>query len=221
MVEALGEGVACTGSIGGKLVLESLDKEDYDTITKFHSGLGTEAKDADRFDLAEFTGMTMQIKACLEANFKAMPPAEARGHIENFLKSHNTCTLCTASGTVVRGTPIEYRYKDGYIYMVSEGGEKFANILANKQVCIAVYDPYAGWSTVAGLQLAGEVVEIIQDPASEAYKKVAEPWGLNQQKTAGMRYVLNGLVIKLGEAEFFSAANEQKGYHVKQFYRFA
>jgi menaquinone-dependent protoporphyrinogen IX oxidase len=217
----LGENCVYQGWVGGRLVLGKLDPPDLEIIRKFYGTIGLEAKDSDVFNLDQFLKMALALKAAAEAGFKALPPAEVKKAMEDFLAGHNTGTLCTAWGEAIRATPIEYRYQDGYCYFMTEGGEKFAGILKNKKVNIAVYDPYKGASTVAGMVLTGEVINIITDPLSEDYKKVCIPWKLNPQKLATARpYVLNGLVVKLHEAEFFWAGFEKAGSYIKQFYRF-
>ncbi len=45
--------------------------------------------------------------------------------------------------------------KDGFIYFISEGGEKFANILMNPNVSMAIYENYDRMDNLAGMQLWG------------------------------------------------------------------
>jgi menaquinone-dependent protoporphyrinogen IX oxidase len=221
MAKMLGNNCVYKGWVGGRLVLGELDAPDLKIIKSFYGTIGQEAKDTDAFKLDQFLKMALAIKACGEAGLKVLPPAEVKAAIEDFLQKHNTGALCTGHREIVRATPIEYRYQDGHCYFMTEGGEKFAGILANRQVNIAVFDPYKGPSTVAGMVLTGEVTDILSDPLSEDYKKVCIPWKFNPQKLATARpYVLNGLVVKLSKAEFFWAGFEQAGSYIKQFYRF-
>ena len=59
--------------------------------------------------------------------------------IEKFIKSHNTCALATGYDDKIRCTPIEYLYLTGMFYIISEGGEKFANIMLNKNVSLSIF----------------------------------------------------------------------------------
>src|SRR5574344_1969668 len=80
-----------------------------------------------------------------------------------FINSHNTCALATGFNDFVRCTPIEYSFHDGAFYMFSEGGEKFIGLEMNKNVCLAIYEPYNGFGSLKGMQVMGkaEVVMLI------------------------------------------------------------
>ncbi len=71
------------------------------------------------------------------------------------LAARTTCALCTGHGDEVRATPIEYLLVEDRLYLLSEGGEKFAHLLANPRVSVAVYDPFVSMSSLFGLQLTG------------------------------------------------------------------
>jgi nitroimidazol reductase NimA-like FMN-containing flavoprotein (pyridoxamine 5'-phosphate oxidase superfamily) len=81
--------------------------------------------------------------------------------IDKFIMAHNTCSLATGYGDFVRCTPIEYNYKDGRFWLLSEGGLKFRGLEYNKNVCLAIYDNYSRFSQLEGMQISGtaELVE--------------------------------------------------------------
>lgn len=148
---------------------------------------------------------------------------DVRKAIENFLNTHNTCVLATASsagdnGISVRATPIEYLYENGKIYMFSEGGRKFINIYRNPNVSLAVFDPYSGFSKLAGLQLTGtcRVVE----PDEEVYQHIAAVKGITKERIQAMPVVLHLLEITLHEAIFLWAGFQAAGKAVRQTYQF-
>ena len=101
-----------------------------------------------------------------------MEEATLKIRIEAFIAGHNTCALATASADMVRNTPIEYNYVDGNFYFFSEGGLKFKGLKENKNVGIAIYEPYGGFANLKSLQVQG-VAEIIK-PFSEEYLKIME-----------------------------------------------
>lgn len=96
--------------------------------------------------------------------------------IEKFIMAHNTCALATGCGKFVRCTPIEYNYKDGRLWMLSEGGLKFRGLKDNKNVCIAIYDSYTGFGQLGGMQITGtaELIEPWTDEYMDllAFKKI-------------------------------------------------
>ena len=93
----------------------------------------------------------------------------------------------------VRATPIEYSYIDGYLYFLSEGGEKFSHLLINPYVSVEVNDNYAGFDNINGLQITGNV-QIIPFESSE-YKRISILKGLNSESLAKLPFQLNMLKV--------------------------
>lgn len=98
--------------------------------------------------------------------------------IEAFIEAHNTCTLATAGADIVRCTPIEYNYEEKKFYFFSEGGLKFKGLKNNKNVGLAIYEPYAGFGLLKSLQIQG-TAELVEPFTAEylklmAFKKIPE-----------------------------------------------
>lgn len=138
--------------------------------------------------------------------------------IETFLQQHNTCVLATGYDDAVRATPIEYVYHDKKIYMFSEGGKKFANLYRNPQVSLAVFDSYAGFEKLAGLQIDGRCRMI--EPDEPIYMTIAETKGITKERIQAMPVLLHVLEIQLTEAVFLWAGFLKLGKAVRQVYRF-
>lgn len=97
---------------------------------------------------------------------------------KKFIEARKTCALATGSGKNVRCTPIEYTYRDGCFWLMSEGGEKFRNLKDNRNVCLAIFDPYNGFCDLGGMQITGEA-EIVEPWTDEylaflSFKKIPE-----------------------------------------------
>lgn len=97
--------------------------------------------------------------------------------IEKFILAHNTCALATGCGDFVRCTPIEYNYKDGRFWLLSEGGLKFRGLEVNKKVCLAIYDNYNGFGQLGGMQISG-IAELVKPWTGEyidllTFKKIS------------------------------------------------
>ena len=108
-----------------------------------------------QLDLVELAEIGLRIKALKDDGYVKLPPEEVRVHVETFLNSHRYCTLCTAYGDRVRGTTVTYTYHDGHIYILCEGSTKFANLILNDNVCIALYAPYKGGGCPPACSLPG------------------------------------------------------------------
>lgn len=90
-----------------------------------------------------------------------------RKKITEYINANNTCALATGADGFIRNTPIEYSYHDGCFWMFSEGGEKFIGLEKNPNVCIAIFDKYAGFGTLKGLQVMG-IAQVVE-PFSDEY----------------------------------------------------
>jgi hypothetical protein len=218
LTDVLSESVVWAGGVGGRIVPERLDAADRETIEGLSRSGHSPLQAMDSFDRAATIETALQIKAIKDRPERQMPPRELKAHVEAFLQEHNTCTLVTGYGTRVRGTPIEYTYHDDALYLLSEGGRKFANLPLNPQVSVAVYDAYEGMSKLGGMQLTGKADLI--EPGSEEYAHILALKGLNPDKIRDLPFALNMIKVTLWEAEYLWSGFEPLGYDVRQIYRF-
>ncbi|MCX7695631.1 MAG: pyridoxamine 5'-phosphate oxidase family protein [Caloramator sp.] len=152
-----------------------------------------------------------------ELVIKRMPKEKLKFFVEEYLNSNTTCTLTTC-GIEVRSTPIEYTYKDGYLYFLSEGGEKFSNIYLNNKVSVAIYDKYQGMNRLFGMQIEGEAFEV--EYASSEYKKIVDLKGYKFENLVSLPFKLNMIKVKLNKVEFLNSKFKQMGYDAKQIFYF-
>lgn len=165
---------------------------------------------------SKFIEIAAKIRTIMEYDIKKYPDELLKNDIEAFLKEHNMCTLCTGSGDMVIGTPIEYMYEAGNMYIITEGGRKFINILKNDKVSAAVYNEYEGFTKLKGLQLKGKVEIIsIDDPQ---YDRILEMKKLKPENVKKLNMIMNVLRIKLERADFLCSEIKTKGYDAKQIY---
>lgn len=120
--------------------------------------------------------------------------------IEEFLQNHNTGVLATGWGRYVRSTPIEYKYKDGHLYIFSEGGGKFANLYRNDQVSFSVCDPFSDFQHLAGLQLHGKARII--EPDEPDYATAASVRSIPVERLRAMPVMLHIIDITITQAVF-------------------
>lgn len=138
--------------------------------------------------------------------------------IEEFLLSHNTGVLATGWGTHVRATPIEYKYKDGHLYIFSEGGGKFANLYRNDQVSFSVCDPFSDFQHLAGLQLHG-TARIIE-PDEDEYEQAASIRSIPVARLRAMPVMLHIIDITLTTATFLWGGFTKQKKAPRQVYTF-
>ena len=213
VLKTLGGCVVWAGMFGGVLNPALLDEADAQAMRRFEAMTGYSIAYKDLSDDSALANKAIALKRALK-NSLTMPENELQKRIDAFLTTHNTCALCTGSGDRVRATPIEYTYTGGAFYFLSEGGEKFAHLLVNPSVSIAVFDLYEGFQKLAGLQISGEA-EVIPADSTE-YAQILSVKGLNYTNIKNLPVALNMIKVSLTGCEFLSSALGREGYDVKQ-----
>lgn len=206
------------GVLGGRLNLEELDDTDADTMKQFAAKTGYPLASVDRFRIEEVIDYALKLKDIRDNMTSGMSRKDVLREAEEFLRAHNTCTLGTSYEGRVRGTPIEYKYNAGYIYMLSEGGIKFANILLNPVVSICIYESYRGMKSLAGMQMSG-TAEVF-GPDHPEYGDVVRQMGKDAKILNQLPVQINAIRIKLEKVEYLSSRLTEKGYGVHQSYCF-
>jgi menaquinone-dependent protoporphyrinogen IX oxidase/uncharacterized protein YhbP (UPF0306 family) len=210
----LGDGVVLQSAAGGEINMDKLSSCDRALLEDFFKNAGTSQGDFSRSDKRGFVELALRIKALKDKGNSRIDEDLLKRHIEDFLMKHNTCVLATGQGDRVRATPTEYMFIDGCIYMLSEGGEKFANIILNPYVSIGISDPYKNMADLAGMQISG-TAEMIQI-GSEEYKFILGKKKLNYEKILSLPMALNLLKIEINKIEFLWSGFGKMGYDVKQ-----
>lgn len=150
----------------------------------------------------------------IDAASVKMPEEELKKAIEAYVEANNTCALATGSDGQIRNTPIEYTYHDGAFWMFSEGGEKFIGLEKNKNVCLAIFDKYAGFGSLKGLQVQGttEVVE----PFSEEYVAAAAFKEIPVEALKKLPQVMNLIKVVPERIDFLNSDFKKEGYGSRQ-----
>ncbi|GKX29665.1 hypothetical protein SH1V18_21450 [Vallitalea longa] len=209
----LGNCVASTKALGGKLVLDDLDSEDYSKMKNFTKAYGVPFQDVDLYNINQITEYGLSIRKHRDYNIK-MPIKTLKAYVEKFLKEHNNCTLSTGYDNMVRSTPVEYTYDDGYMYILSEGGFKFANLLLNDNVSVAIYEQFHGMNTILGMQITGKA-RIIED-GSQEYNSYLDKRKIKEDKLPSPLHLIK---IKVESAEILSYELNEMGYGIKHYYK--
>ena len=134
--------------------------------------------------------------------------------MEAFIHAHNTCALATGFGEQIRCTPIEYTWMDQQFWMLSEGGKKFLGLEHNKNVCLAIFDPYTGFGKLGGMQVEG-VAEIIE-PWSEQYLKLLAYKHIPAENLRKLPTEMHLIRVTPRHIDFLSAVLKEKGVSTRQ-----
>jgi flavodoxin len=201
-------------ALGGVLKLDDLTEEDSRALESFSEMFGFDLEDMDNFNPEKVIDYALELKNIQDELVEKIPQTKLKDEIEEFLLGHNTCTLSTSYKERVRSTPIEYTYHNGFIYLLSEGGEKFANILLNNKVSIAIYEDYTGMNNLAGMQITGHADIILKD--EDGYEKILQVKGLNPEYIKKMPVNLNIIEVKIEKIEFLYSKFKNMGYEARQ-----
>lgn len=134
--------------------------------------------------------------------------------MEEYIQANNTCALATGAGTFVRCTPIEYSYHDGAFWMFSEGGFKFFALERNKNVCLAIYDPYDGFGKLNGMQVTG-MAEIVE-PFCKEYLKAAAFRKIPLETLKKLPSPMYLIKITPKHIDFLRSAFRERGFNARQ-----
>lgn len=143
-----------------------------------------------------------------------MDAAALKERIENFVAEHNTCALATASADMVRNTPIEYNFVDGDFYFFSEGGLKFKGLKENKNVGLAIYEPYGGFANLKSLQVEG--IANMVEPFSEEYLKIMEHKKIPVEAMKKLPQPMNLIKIVVKSFDYLESDLKKEGYGSRQ-----
>ena len=204
--------------LGGVLKQSTLNEEDKKALQLFSEKIGFKLEDMDNFNLENILKYALELKLIKEDMMPKAPSPKVKESIEKFLTSHNTCTLSTSYKNRVRSTPIEYIYINGFMYILSEGGEKFSNIPLNKNVSMAVYEDYTSMNSLAGMQITGSAYILPED--TDEYYDVIKMKGLNKNFIKNMPFNMNIIKIELEKIEFLYSKFKEMGFEPNQIYFF-
>ena len=101
------------------------------------------------------------------------------------------------------------------MYFLTEGGEKFASLLLNKNVSISIYEEFNGMDNLRGMQITGHAV-LIED--KEEYNSLLDFKGLKSEFIKSMPIKMNMIKIIPNKIEFLNSQFKKNGYSAKQIY---
>ncbi|WP_294406548.1 flavodoxin domain-containing protein [uncultured Clostridium sp.] len=200
--------------IPGDLIIEKLSHEDKTLLKGFFKKNNIEFTDMKKFNIESVINISDKIKNMFYESSKILASEKLSSEINKFIGLHNTCALATGSGSDIRNTPIEYIYYKNNFYFITEGGQKFAGILKNPNVSIAIYDNYKAMDRLAGLQVTGKS-EIIVADCSEYYD-IMKLKNLSKESLMTFQVSLNIVKVHPVKFEFMNSDFSKGGYDIKQ-----
>jgi flavodoxin len=210
--------VIWSGTTKGRLIIDQLTENDAKRLQKFYKKVGIPFQNRCKLSVNDVVNKAYCIKELKDRDINVLSDEKILIEIEKFIKSHNTCALATGYDDKIRCTPIEYFYLTGIFYIISEGGEKFANIALNKNVALSIFDPYSGMTNLGGMQISGKAVVV--EEGSEEYENIFKYKGISSNTITKRPFSLNLIKIIPEKMEFLSSIFKSKGYPTKQIFLF-
>lgn len=205
------------GVLGGRLEMDRLNERDYQALKEYISREGLPSQGMDLFNSKEVVDLALRLMEIRDTILVELPPSQLRSEVEEFLNEHNTCTLATSAQGRVRATPLEYQYSQGHLYILSEGGRKFANLLSNLRVSVAVYEDYTAMDNLKGMQITGQAV-IVEDMVE--YQEALKMKGLTLDYIRSLPVDLKLIRVDMEKVEFLNSKFEKDGYSSRQVLKF-
>lgn len=200
--------------IPGDLCLKKLSKEDAEALKRFSQKIKMPITDCYTWKMEQVAEVGSKLVEALKVWEKPMPKEALKKEIDHFIIRHNMMALSTGSGTYERCSPIEYIYRHGCFYIITEGGNKFRGLLQNPQVSVGIYDEYKGMNQLGGLQIMG--MASIVPYRSETYLEMMNQKGVKEQALSQLAIELYMVEIKPISMEFLYSPLKQQGYDAKQ-----
>jgi len=210
--DILGSSVIWQEIVGAKVEISHLKSNDYNDLEKLCEIEEKPFNDKNFFHKEKFLDRLLKIRSIISGKKPNIGREDGMKYVESFLNSHSTCTLGTGYLFSVRATPMNYIYKDGCIYMVSEFGDKFYNILQNPNVSVAVYDNTTDYKQLGGMQIQG--IATIIDSETDEYSNILKSckWPLIDKEDI----TVNVIKVEISRIEFVWHEFEKMGYDIKQ-----
>lgn len=205
------------GVLGGRLEMDRLNERDYQALKEYISREGLPSQGMNLFNREEVVDLALRLMGIRDTLLVEVSSSQLRSEVEEFLKEHNTCTLATNAQGRVRATPLEYQYSQGHIYILSEGGRKFANLLSNPQVSVAIYEDYTGMGNLKGMQITGQAI-IVEDMVE--YEQAIKMKGLTMNYIKSLPVDLKLIRVDMEKVEFLNSQFEKEGYSSRQVLKF-
>lgn len=106
-----------------------------------------------------------------------------------------------------------YLYTEGSFWIVSESGQKFRALQANKNVRLAIHDDVS-FTTLADLQVTG-TAEVLESFDSE-YARACELSGIPMERLPAMPFVMNIIKVSPTRFDYIDGTLKQRGFSPRQ-----
>lgn len=145
---------------------------------------------------------------------RVMNQLDLASSILNFILEHDVCIISTGYKENIRATVVEYLFKNFKFYIISEAGEKYANLICNKNVALTIYDSLTQGGRIKSIQVSGTAK--IYSSKDEEIKVILESRGLNKDTISSLNFEIYVIEIVPKSIELYDPDLKKLGYSSKQ-----
>lgn len=214
LYDIIGRTADITDFIQGELRVNKLTEIDKSILEKFLKKQNIKLMDMGVFKIEDVCNSAKGYKDIINKAFNALENKKLRKSIDDFLITHNTCTLATGVEGFVRATPIEYMYVNNNLYFLTEGGMKFYGLLQNPNVSICIYEDYTNMSNLKGLQITGQATIVNRE--SNEYVEIIGYKKINIDNIKNLDINMNIIKVVINKFEFLNFDFKINSLDIKQ-----
>jgi nitroimidazol reductase NimA-like FMN-containing flavoprotein (pyridoxamine 5'-phosphate oxidase superfamily) len=152
-----------------------------------------------------------------DADERQMDSDDVRSQVDEFLSQRKICALATGGGDSIRCTPLEYDWRDGALWIFSEGGLKFRGLRESGRVSVAVFDANGSFGKLRSAQIQGTAQ--IVDPSSSEYEAEAQARRIPLQTLRDVPEPMWLIKIVPTEITLLNSGFKEKGFGIRQTWR--
>jgi uncharacterized protein YhbP (UPF0306 family) len=139
--------------------------------------------------------------------------------VSDFLRTQGMCVLSTCSDNSPRASAVEFFPVGTIIYVLTEGGQKLANILANQAVSVAIHTQFTGWDRIRGVQITGAA--LIGGKGSAIFAEGEQAYARRKKQDVKLPGFMNVIKITPETIEYLDTTLRAKGYGVRHVLEYA
>lgn len=147
---------------------------------------------------------------------KKMDQSSLSSLILKFILEHEVCVIATGYKEFIRATTVEYIFKNFKFYIISEAGEKYANLACNPNIALTIFDSMPLSGRTKSIQVQG--IATIYDSNDEKIRYILESRGLNKENIKSLGFDIFVIEIEPKSIELYDPSMKDIGYSNRQIF---
>jgi len=147
---------------------------------------------------------------------KTMNQTDLSSLILKFILEHDVCVMATGYREHIRSTTLEYIFKNFKFYIISEAGEKYANLACNNNVALTIFDSIPISERTKSIQVQG--IANIYKNDDEKIRYILEARGLDRENIEKLGFDIFIIEIEPKSIELYDPTMKDFGFSNRQIF---